>query len=52
VTVTVREPFHGDWKITSETQEHVKESSGSATWQVQVPAEGKAALEYTVVVNS
>ncbi|HEX4599623.1 MAG TPA: DUF4139 domain-containing protein [Burkholderiaceae bacterium] len=52
VTVTVREPFHGDWKITSETQEHVKESSGSATWQLHVPAEGKAVLEYTVIVNT
>jgi hypothetical protein len=50
-TVTVREPLHGDWKITSETQEHVKESAGSASWQVRVPAEGKAVLEYTAVVN-
>jgi hypothetical protein len=51
-TVTVREPLHGDWKITSETQEHVKESAGSAAWQIHVPAEGKAVLEYTVVVSS
>jgi hypothetical protein len=50
-TVTVREPLHGDWKITSETQEHVKESAGSAAWQMHVPAEGKAVLEYTAVVN-
>jgi len=50
-TVTVREPLHGDWKITSETQEHVKESAGSASWQVRVPAEGKTVLEYTAVVN-
>jgi hypothetical protein len=51
VTVTVREPLHGDWKITSETQEHVKESAGSAVWKIQVPAEGKAVLEYTAVVS-
>jgi hypothetical protein len=50
-TVTVREPLHGDWKIVSETQEHVKESAGSAAWQVRVPAEGKTVLEYTAVVN-
>jgi hypothetical protein len=50
-TVTVREPLHGDWKITSETQEHVKESAGSAVWKVVVPAEGKAVLEYTAVVS-
>ena len=50
-TVTVREPLHGDWKITSETLEHEKESAGSAVWKVQVPAGGKAVLEYTAVVN-
>jgi hypothetical protein len=52
VTVTVREPLRGDWKITSETLEHVKESAASAAWQVHIPAEGKAVLEYTVVVSS
>jgi hypothetical protein len=51
VTVTVREPLHGDWKITSETQEHIKESAGSVAWEVRVPGEGKAVLEYTAVVN-
>jgi hypothetical protein len=51
VTVTVREPLHGDWKITSETQEHVKESAGSAAWQIRVPGDGKVVLEYTAVVN-
>jgi hypothetical protein len=51
VTVTVREPLRGDWRITSETQEHVKESAGSVAWQVHVPADGKAVLEYTAVVS-
>jgi hypothetical protein len=51
VSVTVREPLHGDWRMLSETQDHVKESSGSVSWQVQVPADGKAVLEYTVLVN-
>jgi hypothetical protein len=50
-TVTVREPLQGDWKITSETQEHVKESAGSVAWKVQVPGGGKAVLEYTAVVS-
>ncbi|HUD26627.1 MAG TPA: DUF4139 domain-containing protein [Burkholderiaceae bacterium] len=50
-TVLVREPLHGEWKITSETQEHVKESAGSAVWKILVPAEGKAVLEYTAVVS-
>jgi hypothetical protein len=51
VVVTVREPLHGDWRIASETQEHVKESAGSVAWQVHVPADGKAVLEYTAVVS-
>ena len=51
VTVTVREPLQGDWKISKETQDHVKESAGSALWQVKVPAEGNAVLEYTAVVK-
>ena len=51
VAVTVREPLRGDWKITSESQEHVKESAGSAAWQVRVPGGGKTVLEYTAVVS-
>jgi len=51
VTVTVREPLRGDWKITAESQEHVKESAGSAAWQVKVAGGGKAVLEYTAVVS-
>jgi hypothetical protein len=51
VTVTVREPLHGDWSIASESQPHRKESAGSATWAVQVPAEGKSVLEYSAIVR-
>jgi hypothetical protein len=51
VTVTVREPLFGDWTIIRQTQSHIKESSGSAVWQVKVPAEGKTVLEYTAVVK-
>lgn len=50
-TVTVREPLQGDWEITSESQRHTKESAGSAVWEVKIPAEGKAVLEYTAVVK-
>jgi hypothetical protein len=49
--VTVREPLRGEWRITDETLTHVKESAGSAVWKVQVPADGKAVLEYTAIVN-
>lgn len=51
VSVTVREPLQGDWTITKENKSHVKESAGSAVWHVNVPAEGKAILEYTAVVK-
>jgi len=51
VTIKVREPLHGEWRITSESLPHVKESAGSAVWQVQVPGDGKAVLEYTAIVN-
>lgn len=51
VTVAVREPLRGDWTISTANLKHVKESSGSALWQVAVPAEGKAVLEYTAVVR-
>lgn len=51
VAVTVREPLRGDWTITEQNLRHVKESSGSAVWTVDVPAEGSATLEYTAVVR-
>jgi len=51
VPVTVREPLSGDWTISAENLRHVKESAGSAAWQVMVPAQGQAALEYTATVR-
>lgn len=51
VTVTVREPLHGDWRMASESARHVKESAGAAVWHIQVPAEGKTVLTYTAVVK-
>jgi hypothetical protein len=54
VTVTVREPLHGDWNITAENLPHLKESAGSAVWNVVVPGYGeggKATLEYTATVK-
>lgn len=49
--VTVREPLSGDWTITQESARHTKESAGTASWQIKVPGEGKAVLEYTAVVK-
>lgn len=51
VVVTVREPLQGDWRMVSESARHIKESAGSAVWQIHVPAEGKAVLEYTALVK-
>ena len=51
VTVTVREPMPGDRSMVSESQAHTKAASGTAEWQVKVPAEGKATLTYRVRVR-
>jgi hypothetical protein len=51
VTVTVREPMPGDWTMVSGSQPHTKAASGTAEWQVKVPAEGKATLTYRVRVR-
>lgn len=51
VTVTVREPMPGDWTIISASQPHIKAASGTAEWQVKVPAEGKTTLAYRVRVK-
>ena len=51
VTVIVREPMPGDWAMVSESQPHTKAASGTAEWQVRVPAEGKTTLTYRVRVR-
>lgn len=48
VTVRVQEPLPGDWEMVQESQRHTKESSRIAAWNVAVPANGAAVLEYTV----
>jgi hypothetical protein len=48
VTVKVVEPMPGDWEMVGESQRHTKGDAHSAVWQVQVPAGGKAVLEYSV----
>lgn len=51
VRVTVQEPFFGDWDILHASQPASKDSAQSASWQVEVPAEGTAVLEYSVRVR-
>ena len=48
VTVKVVEPIPGDWKIIEENQTHEKVGGNYAQWQINVPAEGKSELQYTV----
>lgn len=51
VTVKVLEPMPGDWKVLSESHPHAREASGTALWEVPVPAEGEAVLTYRVEVR-
>lgn len=51
VTVTVREPVPGDWQMLDESQRHTKVASGTAQWQVTVPASGSTTLRYRVLVR-
>jgi hypothetical protein len=51
VTVRVVEPVPGDWKIVKESAPHVKESSGTAVWKVEIPAKGNTELTYRVQVK-
>ena len=48
VTVKVVEPVPGDWEMVAESQKHAKGDAHSAVWLVQVPAQGKATLDYSV----
>ena len=50
-TVTVREPVPGDWTMLEESQPHAKVASGTAEWQVRVPANGNTSLKYRVLVR-
>ncbi len=51
VSVRVVEPVPGDWQIMEETAPHVKETSGTAVWQLLVPAKSSTVLRYRVQVK-
>jgi len=51
VTVTVREPVPGEWTIIKENHSHTKAASGTAEWQVTIPAESSKTLAYRVLVK-
>ncbi len=51
VTVTVREPIPGDWKMLDESHPHDKVSANRAEWRLTVPAKGETVLTYRVRVR-
>ena len=48
VTVTVREPIPGDWRIMYESHSHKKISSHLAEWHIEIPADSQIKLDYRV----
>ncbi|HEY8552992.1 MAG TPA: DUF4139 domain-containing protein [Burkholderiales bacterium] len=51
VTVIVREPVPGDWRMLEQSHPHAKAAAGIAEWRVTVPAEGTTTLRYRVLVQ-
>jgi len=51
LTVTVREPIPGDWKVLKENHPHEKIDAGTAEWKIKIPAESHSTLEYRVLVK-
>jgi len=51
VTVTVLEPMPGDWEILEKSHAFTKETSGTAKFLVNVPADGSATLKYRARVK-
>ncbi len=50
-TVVVVEPIPGQWSILDENYPHVKSSAFTATWSVQVPADGHSTLAYRALTR-
>lgn len=51
VTVMVREPIPGDWKIKSSSHAYKKISASLVEWQIKIPAESTATLQYLANVR-
>lgn len=51
VTVMVQEPIPAEWKILKSSHPHEKATSNTAVWKIDIPAEGKATLNYRVQVK-
>lgn len=51
ITVLVREPVHGDWKVLSSSHPPVKLDAGTIEFSVPVAAGGEAILRYRVAID-
>jgi len=51
VTVEVSEQLFGQWKITQESQNHVRRDSQTSVWNVSVPAGGETVLSFSVNIR-
>ena len=50
VTVQIREPIPGDWRVLQENYPHVRDGM-MAVWNIRVPANGQSILSYHVRVE-
>jgi len=50
VTVTLREPIGGEWKVVEASQPHTKVDAGTLGFEVPVPADGEVVVSYRVQV--
>ena len=51
VTIVVREPVPGDWKMIEQSHPFKKVAAGTAEWHIEVPAESSTILKYSVLVR-
>ncbi len=51
VTVKVREPIPGDWKMLESSHPQQKVSANLAEWEIKIPAESETVLTYRVRVR-
>jgi len=51
IVVTVIESIPGEWQMVQESHPHKKASANSVIWEMPVPAEGKAVLNWRVRVK-
>lgn len=52
VVVKVQESIPGEWRILSESGQHVKEAAHLVSWLVTVPPKGAATLTYRVSIRN